>query len=288
MYLWKAWHDSRTRIVIYILAALSIGVLSGLNVIGSANWHAYFMSYHRPHFTRPPALQRAVSSFYENRDFRMDITISALRTYMFLGYRQTGAISTILLDWGFFYYGGVAMLLASLSLATSSVGTEYGAGTMNFVLTRPSPRRNFILTDWVLGLTAMVIIMGGLAFPMLPFLCLVHARGPGNVLAGLPALWALGAAIYGLSHFTTLVAGSAPKGLILSLATLLSYTFLPNALNEWWHTDALLRATEWTLRPFDYGAWPLSPFDWGAVAFWLAIAVGFLGASVVWIRFREV
>jgi hypothetical protein len=101
-------------------------------------------------------------------------------------------------------------------------------------------------------------------------------------------LWVLGAAIYGLSHFSTLVAGSASKGLILSVATVLTYYFLPTALHEWWHTDTLLRATDWTLRGFRYGAWPLSAFDWSVTAFWLAAAVGFLGASLAWIRFREV
>jgi hypothetical protein len=72
------------------------------------------------------------------------------------------------------------------------------------------------------------------------------------------------------------------------VATVLTYSFLPTALHEWWHADALLRATEWTLRAFKHGSWPLSPFDWSVMAFWLAVAAGFLGASVAWIRFREV
>jgi hypothetical protein len=172
-------------------------------------------------------------------------------------------------------------------LGASSTGREYGAGTMNFVLTRPCSRRNFILTDWTVGLTAMVIIVGGLALGALPFLFLIHAKDPGNVLAGLPLLWIWGAAIYGLSYFTTLVAGSAPKGLILSVATVSMYSGLPTALHEWWHKDALLRAREWTLRGFKLGAWR-SPFDWSVAAFWLAVAAGFLAASLAWIRWREV
>jgi hypothetical protein len=134
----------------------------------------------------------------------------------------------------------------------------------------------------------LVIVLSGLAFPVLPFLYAIHAKGPGIVLAGLPALWVLGAAVYGLAHFTTLVTGSASKGLILSVATLVTYSSLPTALNEWWHIDALLKAVEWTLRPLEYGAWPLSPFDWSATALWLAVAAGFLGASIAWIRWREV
>ncbi|MGD0009238.1 MAG: hypothetical protein ABSE93_11930 [Terriglobia bacterium] len=256
MYLWKAWQDSRTRVVLYILAALSVGMLFGLDVVSWANWHAYWMTYRQ---------YRALPRF----DFYMDVTFYTLEL--------------LVLD-----YGQMAVLLAGLSLGATSTGREYGAGTMDFVLTRPGPRRNFVLTDWTVGLTTMVIMVSGLAFGALPFLCLIHAKGAGNVLAGLPGLWVLGAAIYGLSHFTTLVAGSAPKGLILSVATVLTYFFLPTALREWWHADALLRATQWTLRIFDHGSWPLSPFDWSVFAFWLATAAGFLGASLAWIRFREV
>jgi hypothetical protein len=245
--------------MLYILAALSVGVLFGLNVMTWANWHAYWETFY-PARRLPPVF---------NYDFYMVITFW-------------------MLDWVVLHYGQIVALLTGLSLGASSVGREYGAGTMNFVLTRPGPRRNFVLTDWTVGLTGMVIILSGLAFPLLPFLRAVHAKGPGNILAGLPALWVLGAAVYGLSHFTTLVAGSAPKGLTLSAATILTYGFLPTALHEWWHTDALLRAVEWTLRGVMYDAWPLSPFDWGATVFWLAVAVGFLGASLAWIRFREV
>lgn len=277
MYLWKAWHDSRARIMLYILATLSLGVMYGLVVMSQANWHAYWAT------VISPSLSHRLH--FPNYDFRAEITFITLRWVVGYGLtmREFNA-----LEWGFIGLGTTAVLVASLSLGASSVGREFDAGTMNFVLTRPSPRVSLILTDWTVGLTAMVIIASGLAFPLLPFLCLVHAQGPANILAGLPALWVLGAAIYGLSYFTTLVAGSASKGLVLSVAALLTYFFLPNALHEWWHADTLLRATEWTLRVFKYDAWPLSPFDWSVTAFWVAVAAGFLGASLAWIRWREV
>jgi len=258
MYLWKAWHDCRARVMLYILAALGAGVLFGLDITAQANYHAYwkeiYSGSHRPFF---------------NFDFRMDAPFW-------------------MLGWVVLQYGRIVALLAGLSLGASSLGGEYGAGTMHFVLTRPDARKKFVLADWRVGLPAMVVIVGGLAFPLLPYLMLVHAKGPGNVLAGLPAVWALGAAVYGLSYFTTLVAGSAAKGLTLSVAVLLTYSYFPTALDEWWHSGTLLRATEWTLRAFNNNAWPLAPFDWSAIAFWLALSASFLGASLAWIRFREV
>jgi ABC-type transport system involved in multi-copper enzyme maturation permease subunit len=286
MYLWKAWHDSRARVVIYILAALSLGVLSGLAVMTQANYHAFLMAYVAYH--RPAGVPLPVFNHYFNSDFYMDITFSALRYFMDYG-RPLDLTTFVVYDWAFLVgYGLTPVLLASLSLGAVSVGREYAAGTMNFVLTRPGPRRNFVLTDWMVGLTAMVLIVSGLVFPVFPFLYAIHAKGPGNVLANLPALWVLGAAVYGLSHFTTTVAGSPAKGLILSVATVLTFSLLPTALHDWWHTDALLRATDWTLRIFHYGSWPLGPFDWSVTAFWLAVAAGFLGASLAWIRWREV
>jgi len=279
MYLWKAWHDCRARVGLYIVATVTIAVLCGLGVIAQANsYHAFFMLH--------PYRPQAHAGFY-NFSFEMDIPFWTLHGTI-LGWGATWNFANFPMFWEVFGFGSMAMLLAALSLGVSGVGKEYGAGTMNSVLTRPAPRWNFILTDWIVGLTGLVIILSGLAFPLLPFLYAIHAKGPGNILAGLPTLWVLGAAIYGLSHFTTLVTGSASKGLTLSAATLLTYSFLPAALHEWWHMDALLKATQWTMGAFDWDAWPLSPFNWGATIFWLVVAVGFLAASLAWITFHEV
>jgi hypothetical protein len=52
MYLWKTWHDSRTRVVVYILAALSMGLLSGLDAVAWANWHTVWLTLERPMHAR--------------------------------------------------------------------------------------------------------------------------------------------------------------------------------------------------------------------------------------------
>lgn len=248
MYLWKTWHDSRTRVMVYILAAISMGLLFGLDVVTMKNWYTSWLTLK-----------------HRSWDFYGEITFDA--------------------SWSVIAYGQVVALLAGLSLGASGVGREYGAGTMHFVLTRPRARKSFVLTDWMTGLTAMVIVVGALAYGPLPFLWLVHARGPGNILIGLPGLWALGAAIFGLASLTTLVAGSAPKGLVLSVAGVLTYIFLPTALYEWWHVDTLIKAQDWTLQILSRDSYH---FQWSVTAFWLAAAASFLGASLLWIKFREV
>jgi hypothetical protein len=253
MYLWKTWHDSRTRVVVYILAALSMGLLSGLDAVAWANWHTVWLTLERPMHAR------------SDWDFYGELVN--------------------LLRWRVIGYGQVAALLAGLSLGASGVGREYGAGTMHFVLTRPRARRSFVFTDWMTGLTAMVIVVGALAYGALPFLWLAHAEGPGNILIGLPGLWALGAAIFGFASFTTLVAGSAPKGLVLSVAGVLTYFFLPTALYQWWHMDTLIKAQDWTLQILSRDSYH---FHWSVTAFWLAAAASFLGASLLWIKCREV
>ena len=62
MYQWKAWHDSRARITLYILAALSGGILFGLNVIADANLHGYWA-----------VLYAASRRRFLNYDFCMDL-----------------------------------------------------------------------------------------------------------------------------------------------------------------------------------------------------------------------
>lgn len=253
MYLWKTWHDSRTRVMVYTLAAISMGLLFGLNVVTTKNWYTSWLTLKHSIYAR-------------SWDFYGEITFDALH-------------------WSVIAYGQVVALLAGLSLGASGVGREYGAGTMHFVLTRPRARKSFVLTDWMTGLTAMVIVVGALAYGVLPFLWLVHARGPGNILIGLPGLWALGAAIFGLASLTTLVAGSAPKGLVVSVGGVLTYIFLPTALYEWWHVDTLIKAQDWTLQILSRDSYH---FQWSVTAFWLAVAASFLGASLLWIKFREV
>lgn len=255
MYRWKAWRDCRSRVAIYSAAALAVGFLWGLDFLADEWNHAYWVV----------EVPKAVLGRW---DFRSNLTL--------------GATSTVSI------YGCYFALLPALILGATSVGREYSAGAMPFLLTRPCRRRSFVFGDWITGTTAIVILPGLLTLGLVPFLLFVRAAGPGNVFTVLPGLWTVAFAIYGLSHFCTLLAGHTAKGLILSTAIIVTYLWLPTALNEWWHIGSPLAATNWTLRMFDWD-WPyLLEFHWVLVFFWLALAGGLLAASMALIRNREV
>jgi len=250
MYLWKAWRDTRSRLALYSLAGVALGVLCGSDVLASANyrhlWHA-------------------------NGRWDFDSLIFSGELYWLE------------------MVGLAAALFTGLLLGATSVGRAYGEGAMSFVLTRPAARRNLVLVDWTVGLTGVVISLSGLVYVVYPFLSYVEVRGPGNILGILPALWLVGAAVFGLAHFTTLVGGSLGKGLILSVAVVLSYGFFPSVLQDWWHVDFLSKPVDWTFRILEcHRSWPFGPFEWTGMFFWLAVTVGFFAASVAWIRYREV
>jgi hypothetical protein len=257
MYRWKAWRDSRSRVAVYFAAALAIGVLCGLSLLTDVRWHEYWV------LMEP----RVVTGRW---DFHLEMTF-----------------------WGMAPakdYGEYFAVLAAVILGIMSVGRELSAGTMPFLLTRPCRRSSFVLADWLIGLSTVVIIPGLMVLVMIPCLVAAHAAGPGNAFTTLPGAWAVAAAVYGLTYFCTLLAGHSAKGLILSVAAILTYLWLPTALNEWWHIGTLLAAQEWTLNSFGGWWWwqGARNLQWAPLFFWLALACGFLVASTVVIRKREV
>jgi len=100
----------------------------------------------------------------------------------------------------------------------------------------------------------------------------------------------LGAALYGLSHFTTALSGSSMKGLSASAAVILFYELLPGALKEWWRLSGPLKFRDWSLNlwedksgvyaPFTLHGWPM--------LMWLLLALAFLLLSQFVLKWREV
>src|SRR3990172_1622800 len=106
---------------------------------------------------------------------------------------------------------------------------------MPFLLTRPARRRSFVWTDWQLGMTQMVAISAMMLLGAIPFLVYTSRAYVGRSWPLLPGCVVLASALYGLTHFMTVLTGSSMKGLSAAVAAVLFYMFLPGALDEWWH-----------------------------------------------------
>src|SRR5208282_6254728 len=106
-----------------------------------------------------------------------------------------------------------AALWVALSLGAVSVGREYGSRAMPFLLTRPVSRRAFIWTDWWMGLAQMTAILAMMLVGVVSVMCRIT---PDYIWLAFPRLLGcllVGAALYGLTHFTTALTGSSMKGL---------------------------------------------------------------------------
>jgi hypothetical protein len=183
-------------------------------------------------------------------------------------------------EWGVVWYAEILFPMAvwvALSLGAVSVGREYRSGAMPFLLTRPASRRAFVWTDWSLGLVQMTVI---LAMMLVGLASVLRSIGNDYVWLGFPQLLecvVLGAALYGLAHFTTALVGSSMKGLSVSVAVILIYELLPGALQEWWRLDGPVKFRDWSLNlwgqapgitdPFTLHGWPM--------LMWLMVALAF-------------
>jgi hypothetical protein len=195
-------------------------------------------------------------------------------------------------DWGLTMTDGTlfpAAVWVALSLGAVSVGREYRSGAMPFLLTRPASRKAFVWTDWSLGLAQMTVI---LAMMLVGLASVLRSIGDDYVWLGFPPLLecvVLGAALYGLAHFTTALAGSSMKGLSASAAVILFYELLPGALQDWWHLSGPLRFRDWSLNlwgcepgitdPFTLHGWPM--------LMWLLVALAFPLLSQIVLEWRE-
>lgn len=254
MYLWKCWHDSRDRVVLYSLACLVAGAGAGLGAIAWARWVVYGLIL-SPWYRQQPDPFRWVWVG----------TLGDIQDYM-----------------------NVAVVWAGMSLGATSVGREYSSGAMPFLLTRPSKRRRIIWVDWCLGMAEIFVLLFMFFVGSVPLL--VYATKSFHWLPGvlLLVMLVVAAVLYSLTHFTTTVTGSSMKGLSLSAAVVLFYVLFPTAMNEWWHVRGLLRIKDWTFQIFDWlYAGQVEP-HWEVMTLWAGAALIFPLLSQLWLERREV
>lgn len=177
---------------------------------------------------------------------------------------------------------------AALALGATSVGREYGSGTMAFVLTRPQSRWRIVWDDWMLGVAEICIILSMVTIGMTPFLALTSRIYLGLSGALLPGALAVGACLYGLTQFLTMLTGSSMKGTSATVAAILFYLFLPSALDEWWHIKWPQKVVDLSLSIFDHDWYRLLFPSWEVTILWALVALIFPLLSQWLIEKREV
>ena len=248
MYAWKCWHDSRDRVILYAVACLALGVIFGMIALARYRmWVSYDLTYnlHARHFRQ---------WYWDPVRWAWDWGLNMTERALF-----------------------PAALWVALSLGAVSVGREYHPGAMPFLLTRPASRKAFVWTDWSLGLAQMTIILAMMLVGVGSVLCAISHDYVWLIIPRLLGCVVLGAALYGLTHFMTSLAGSSMRGLSASVAVILFYNLLPGALNEWWHLSGPLKFRDWSLEFWDYESGVNDPFTlhgW-PMLMWLLVALAF-------------
>jgi len=196
MYFWKCWRDGRSRFTLYLIVVPVTCVL----------------------FTIILATQGPF------------ITVGK-RGPVSGGAQLWSQVATIIL-------GGVVsliILLAALTLAVASIGEEYKEKTLDFLLTRPRPRRYWVWTCWSVGVCE---ILG------LVFAGVVGTFGALTYVSGYVYTWRLlvttlplfvgAVAVYSLTYLLTMLTRSSERGLSYGLGILFIDLFLPLA-GDYWH-----------------------------------------------------
>jgi len=229
MYLWKSWHDSRQRLMLYGVACLAIGLIGGIHHVQSYNFRA--ASWQRT-LALMAMWQRNPPRSPHFRNWRM-ILVQLPRTYQeFVQYSWKEAF------YWFWAYMPLAGLWSALIFGTTSVGREYSSGAMSFVLTRPQSRWSVAWQEWALAIAEIYIILSMFYVGALPFA--LYTMPHDGKLTAIPSMLLVGAlavaaCLCGLTQFLTLLTGSSMKGLSAATAVVLFYYFLPSAVEVWWH-----------------------------------------------------
>ena len=255
MYLWKSWHDSRHRIVLYAGACMAIGAMIGLDVFG---WYI-----------------RDVAWIAASTNPRIKLLNPSPWAWSLGMSAQTEFMLPI-------------VIWAALALGATSAGREYGSGAMAFVLTRPQSRWRIVWGDWLLGVSEICIILSMLTMGMTPFLFLTSRIYVGFNGALIPGALAVGACLYGLTQFLTMLTGSSMKGTSAAVASILFYLFLPSALDDWWHIKWPQKVVDLSLSVFEEEWYRLQLPSWGVTILWAMLALIFPLLSQWLIERREV
>jgi hypothetical protein len=149
----------------------------------------------------------------------------------------------------------IGLLLVVMLFAAADVGAlgmvEDGKGReLDFLLTRPRPRRYFVWTSWLAGLTELLPL---LAVPVLTSILLMfymtHTLLAGDMLRMSLVILAMASAMYALVFLFSTLSGTPQNGLQIAAFVIFLYAGFNMARGEAWYLEGY--------HPKFWGA-----FDW--------------------------
>jgi len=234
MYFWTCWYTRRYRLIIYLALGVAL-VIMGTLPAG--------MEYHGGHWAFPKIL-----------------TPTHVRIIWEEGVDHAVGILLLL------------MLFAAADLGALAMGEDSKRRDMDFLLTRPKPRRYFIWTSWLAGITELVpLMLLPVLVSILVMFFMTHAVLPGALPSRSVEIFALAAAMYALAFLLSVLTRSAQSGFQLAAFVIIVYVGIAYARQELWFIFV------WG-RPAYYGAFAL--FDLPSQMFRFANLVFLLAATL--------
>jgi len=197
MYFWTCWYTKRYRLIIYLALAVALVILGTLPA---------GMENHGGHWTFPKIVTPGhVRIIWEEG---VDHTVGILLLFM---------------------------LFAAADLGALAMGEDAKRRDIDFLLTRPRPRRYFVWTSWLAGITELVPLM---LIPVLTSVLVMflmsHAVSPGPLLTRCAEIFALAAAMYALAFVLSVLTRSAQSGFQLAAFVIVVYAGIFYARGEVW------------------------------------------------------
>ena len=217
MYFWACCFNRRYRLILYLALAVAITLLAAL----------------------PAGLE-----YHEGRWVLAKITSRADLTRIW----HTGVGNTLVALL-------VILLFVAADLGALGLGDDSERRNLDFLLTRPRPRRHFVWSGWLAGLTQLLpLVIVPLLTCLVVLVGMTHELLPEEPLRLIVPLFAMAAALYSVAFFMATVTASARHG--YELAALLIVLYMGYYLTQggwWWYYDwerlYLYGAFDWYLAP---------------------------------------
>lgn len=186
MYFWACWFTKRYRLAIYLALGIALTVLATLPM---------GMTYRSGHW-----------AFLQMTPEQIAVTWKS-------GIENTTVVLLL------------ALIFAAADLGALALGDDSKRRDLDFLLTRPKPRRYFVWTSWLAGLSQLVPLL------LLPALtsvfvlsAMTHSLLPGPLMSRTAETFILALVIYGVVFLLAALAQEAQSGFLIAALLVVLFT----------------------------------------------------------------